>query len=258
MRQVYSFAGIPVLAEYTYDYLARQCRGYESDLAPLVSVHITEADIAAEKKLCDDGTDYPAGYLESLAFYRKFSTAAAHRNVLLFHGSAIAFDGTAYIFTAPSGTGKSTHTGLCRQMYGDRVVYINDDKPLVRREENGRFTVYGTPWNGKHHLGSRISAPLGGICFLHRGERDRIEPANGISSFAALYGQTFRPENAQDLQPVLSLLSALSQVPLFDLYCTMSPTSPATSLPAMAAEYAKRVTDGRTTVNKPAEEGKKI
>ena len=77
-------------------------------------------------------------------------------------------DGEAYIFTAVSGTGKSTHAMLWREVFGERVRMINDDKPLIRITPEGKAVVYGTPWDGKHHLSKNSAFPLKAICWLTR------------------------------------------------------------------------------------------
>lgn len=86
------------------------------------------------KKAMADG-EYSLSYLETLAVYRKIVTRLVFSDILLIHGSAIAVDGKAYLFTAPSGTGKSTHTRMCREYFKDRAVMVNDDKPLNKQKE---------------------------------------------------------------------------------------------------------------------------
>ena len=88
-------------------------------------------------------------------------------DTILFHGSAVAVDGIGYLFTAKSGTGKSTHTRLWRELFGERAVMLNDDKPLIKVSENG-IIVYGTPWDGKHRLSTNTFVPLKGICFMSK------------------------------------------------------------------------------------------
>ena len=109
----------------------------------------------------------PLRYLEELAIYRQIAEQAPERGVLLFHGSAVAVDGQTYLFTAKSGTGKSTHTRLWRQRFGDRALMVNDDKPLLRFTET-EVLVCGTPWNGKHHLSAPVQLPLKALCVLMR------------------------------------------------------------------------------------------
>ena len=101
---------------------------------------------------------------------------------LLMHGSALCMDGNAYIFTAKSGTGKSTHARLWREAFGDRVWMINDDKPMIRVDE---MRVYGTPWDGKHHLSRNASAPLKAIVKLERAEENRVAPLAKADAFQA-------------------------------------------------------------------------
>lgn len=143
------------------------------------SVQICPSDISFEKEKSaheDEIEGIPVRqfsdkYLETLAVYRKIARKLLEFDTLLFHGSVVAVDGTGYLFTAKSGTGKSTHTRLWRQLFGSRAVMANDDKPLLKITDNG-VIAYGTPWNGKHRLGSNISIPLRAICILGRG-RDK-------------------------------------------------------------------------------------
>lgn len=145
----YRFADISFTLDARYPWLEEQCREYETEPgAKSIRIAVTEEEIDRENVFKET---YSRGYLESLAVYRKISEAVLDHDAFLFHCSAVAVDGEAYLFSAPSGTGKSTHTRLWRERFGERAVMINDDKPLIRMEE-GTFYVYGTPWNGKHHL----------------------------------------------------------------------------------------------------------
>ena len=142
-----------------YEKVHRYCKDYESGEAADFSVSTTQADIDFEtqrelKCAEHDGRpplNSPDDYREELAVYRKIAEKMPEYDTFLFHGSCVAVDGAAYCFTAKSGTGKSTHTRLWREMPGERAVMINDDKPLIRIRD-GQATVFGTPWDGKHHL----------------------------------------------------------------------------------------------------------
>ena len=95
---------------------------------------------------------------------------------MLLHSSAVVMGGEAYLFSAPCGTGKSTHTALWRKVFGeDRAVILNDDKPALRLED-GVWYAYGTPWSGKTDQNLNIKVPLKGICILTRSEENHIEP----------------------------------------------------------------------------------
>lgn len=107
------------------------------------------------------------------------------------HGSAISYKGEGIIVSAPSGTGKSTHTGIWKKVFGDDVEYINDDKPCVRFHK-GKPYVYGTPWSGKTELNKNIKCPLKAIIFIGRGENS-ISRLGAAQSFSYLNDQTFPP-----------------------------------------------------------------
>ncbi len=229
---VYSFAELTVHVSHQYEYLSEMCRDYISTRTPDVSITLTDEDVARERERSEDGcTNAP--YLESLAFYRKLCEWAVFHRVLLFHCSAIAVDGVAYLFAAPSGTGKSTHTALWRRVFGERAVMINDDKPLLLLEQDGA-RVFGTPWDGKHRLSNNISAPIGGICFLARGEQNEIERVSPNEALPRLLGQTFRPEGAEGTARMLQLAIELTaRVPMWSLRCNISEQAVHTAYGAM-------------------------
>ena len=220
MKNTYKFADICVTIDYTSDYFTRFASGYETEEPASFSVAVAPSDIAAERaRALEDGHSDP--YLETLAIYRKICSALVFRDILLFHCSALAVDGRAYLFAAPSGTGKSTHARLWRDVYGDRVTMINDDKPLLRVTDNG-VTVFGTPWNGKHRLSANISAPAAGLCILQRGANNRIEPLRAVDALPRLIAQTYRPEESAGAVRSLELVLKLAKLlPMWRLECNM-------------------------------------
>ena len=160
-------------------------------------------------------------YLETLAIYRKLAEELVEREVLLFHGSVVAVDGEAYLFAARSGTGKSTHTRLWREVFGERAVMINDDKPLLRVSGEG-VRAYGTPWNGKHHLGGNISAPLKALCILERDKENHVERLSPEEAFPRMLQQCYLSEDGEKAAKTLALLERMCQcVRLYRLGCNM-------------------------------------
>ncbi len=139
---------------------------------------------------------------------------------LLLHSSAVVMDGYAYLFSAPCGTGKSTHTSLWVQTFGpDKALILNDDKPALRRE-NGRWYAYGTPWSGKTDQNRNLRVPLGGICVLTRGQENAIVPFSGVPAIQALLEQTARPAGADLRGRMLTLVGKLLEdVPVWRLSC---------------------------------------
>ena len=199
-----------------YEYSHKLLRGYETDRAPEVHISTDQTDLAREYLKMEEYM--PGPYVESLAVYRKLCDHLLGKHILLFHGSAIAVDGRAYIFAAPSGTGKSTHARLWRELLGPRAVMINDDKPLI---DVDRLLVYGTPWDGKHHLSANICAPLSGIALLSRSARNHIEPLDPLPALPVLLQQAYRSEQVDRILPLVERLA--DSVPVYRLQCNMEP-----------------------------------
>lgn len=159
---------------------------------------------------------------------------------MLLHSSAVMMDGYAYLFSAPCGTGKSTHTNMWKATFGDAVVMLNDDKPALRKED-GRWYAYGTPWSGKTDQNINMRVPLGGICVLTRGETNEIEPYCGTSAIFSLLDQTVRPKAVNVRGRLLELLDDLmSAVPVWKLHCTPTKDAALVSQAAMSKEAIMR------------------
>lgn len=234
--KVCKFADIAVKIEYMYPMFDEYTKGYESDDKPLFTITTTKEDLAFEQEKSGMDKLLPLPYLETLALYRKFCEEAIKENVILFHSSAIAVDGQAYLFTAPSGTGKSTHVRLWRELLGEKAVMINDDKPLLRIQDQN-VIAYGTPWNGKHRLGGNVSYPVKGICLLTRGEKNEIHSISPQEAFPVLYSQTYRMSGKEKAEKTLSAVLKLSHsVPLYKLACNMQLEAAKISYQAMKGE----------------------
>lgn len=154
-----------------YDYIQQYCSNYiVEDVKADFIVEVSDEEISAER---NGQSTSSLRYLETLAVYRKICEKLVNDNIILVHSSVPMVNGQAVMFLAPSGTGKSTHSRLWRQVYGDRVTMINDDKPLVSvhtDDEGTHLTVYGTPWCGKHGIETNTSAPVKAIFILKRSE----------------------------------------------------------------------------------------
>ena len=193
-------------------------------------IRITQSDIdfEREKSAREDIKEgipirrFSDAYLETLAVYRKIADYLLSCDTLLFHGSVIAVDGEGYLFTAKSGTGKSTHTRLWREYFGERAVMVNDDKPLLHITDSG-VTAYGTPWDGKHRLNTNIAVPLKSICILTRDTTNHIKQAESHAAYPMIVQQTNRSLSADGMKQTLSLIDRMfTLVPVYRLGCNMN------------------------------------
>ena len=229
MTNCYRFADKTIQISSLFDEVHNNSREYLTTGLPDFAVETSQADIdfEREKSAREDraeGRDirhFPDTYLETLAVYRKIAEKMPDYNTVLFHGSCVAVDGAAYLFTAKSGTGKSTHTRLWRELLGERAVMVNDDKPLIRIED-GQAVVFGTPWDGKHHLSRNTSVPLKALCILERSAFNHIEPVTARDVYPILMQQVYRPADPAALAKTLALLDQMTEAAdLFRLGCNM-------------------------------------
>lgn len=236
MEHDYRIAGLRVRMD-TFGRTVTQAEPYriETEGEPDIQIHSDPAEMQSRQPhlsledceyLCSGGS-----------FYRQL----LGYDGMLLHASAVVKDGYAYLFSAPCGTGKSTHTSIWRQTFGeDQVIMLNDDKPALRRED-GRWYAYGTPWSGKTDQNSNLRVPLGGVCMLSRGEVNEIEPFTGTKAVFAILEQTARPYSGAARMRVLELLDKLLQeVPVWKLRCTPTQEAARVSHEAMSREARRR------------------
>lgn len=217
------------------------CSDYLTDREPEFSVVVERAELVREQALLDIEADeerlkrrkFSDMFLERSVIQRRVAEALIGKDTLMLHGSTVAVDGQAYLFTAPCGTGKSTHTRLWREVFGDRAVMVNDDKPFLKITCDGVIAC-GSPWTGKHGLGNNVSFPLKGICILSRGPENRIRSLAPEEAADFLRSQCFLPKDLELAGRAMELLERLIRmVPLWQMECTKAPGAAITAYQAM-------------------------
>lgn len=235
-------ADIAIRIHSLYDEVYEMCRGKLTDAPPMMEVTVTPEDIVYEDEKSrheaavegHDPVDYPAPYLETLAVYRKIAVQMLAHDTFLMHGAVIAVGERAWLFTAASGTGKTTHIRLWLDHVPGSYV-VNGDKPLIRVGDPP--IVYGTPWAGKEGMFRDTGVPLCGIVLLERGTVNSIEPIALPQALPLLIQQTYRPADRASLARTLTLLGDLAlRVPLYRLRCDMRPEAALTAYAALSAD----------------------
>ena len=231
---VVELAGVPIeivcRTRETFNFL----KGYATDKAPLAHIEPTNDDLEARSAFMrafneNEGVsryELTDLYVENTEIESQLAKTLVSYGILRFHASALCMDGEGYAFTAPSGTGKSTHSRLWREAFGDRVVMINDDTPLIRVEEDSVF-LCGYPWSGKHGIEANVSAPLKAIVLLERGAENQIEKISAAEVFPYVFKQAHTSGRREALMKILTLeRRLLERVKCFRLRCNMSPDAP--------------------------------
>lgn len=110
---------------------------------------------------------------------------------MVFHGAAFKWNEKAYIFTAPSGTGKTTQVKLWETLFPDEMTILNGDKPILEMKDH-EIIVHPSPWKGKENLGrDDITVPLGGIIFLRQDQSNSIKKLSESEAAGLLFGRSY-------------------------------------------------------------------
>ena len=218
-------ADLNILIHARHKYVVRQCENYltpeplTEETADLVVEAVAE-ELEAEK--AKNPSNMPAGYIESICIYRVICRKLPLLGAMLLHSAVISDGGHGYAFTANSGVGKTTHIKIWQQAFGDEVSIVNGDKPIIRKKD-GKWYAYGTPWCGKEGWNINTAVPLAAICFLRRGEKNTIAPLKAETAIGDIMPQLLIPDDAAALMATLDLLDGvLTDVPLYELHCTIS------------------------------------
>lgn len=151
-----------------------------------------------------------------------FSRKILEHNGCVLHSSAIAVDGYAYLFSAHCGTGKSTHTSLWLELFKERAVIINDDKPCIR-EVDGELYVYGTPWSGKNDISTNDKFKLKAITFICRSEKNWIKEITNVEAISLFLTQTYKPRDKKYMDLLLNMIDKIfSSIKVYKMGCNIS------------------------------------
>jgi hypothetical protein len=132
-----------------------------------------------------EGTPSQMHYGLNNCVMMSYAFATATQDTILIHSSVIRCDGKGYLMTAPSGTGKSTHTHLWYTTIPGCDL-MNDDNPIIRVLPGGDAIVYGSPWSGKTPCYRNIQAPIGGIVNLKQRPENSIRKLKAVEAFTIL------------------------------------------------------------------------
>lgn len=186
------------------------CRDYITDGEADFHISTTQSEIDKEKKVCEKANhgmcDPWDGLAEEYTLLRLIADRFIDEGVLLYHGAAISLDEKGYIFSASSGTGKTTHIRLWRKNRPDTIV-VNGDKPFILTGDVPM--ICGSPWAGKERYNTNTMTTLDAIVLLERAEYNFIEEISFADAFPYLYQQVFRPEPIEKVRKTLQMIKSL-------------------------------------------------
>lgn len=222
---VAKLAGVSVLIRMRFDKNISKFSLFLSDEPYSYVLDVSKMSLQNERDLLNK--EYP-NYLFSDAdveyniIYREISIILYQNNVIMMHGVLISMKNTGYLFTAKSGVGKSTHAKMWQETFGNEMIIVNGDKPLLK-VEHGNLYGYGSPWNGKENIGVNNKVQIKAICHLARGY-NRISLVDDISYGVGWLLDSIMLKNREDYyRELLSWIKhSMSGVKLYNLYCEMN------------------------------------
>ena len=184
----------------------KYCKDFLCDENSDYVITMTKGDLENETHIQEDGKVYASEEISAL--YRKIANLFIERNIVVMHGSSFKVNDYAFIVTARSGVGKSTHVNLLKEYLKDKLEYINDDKPLLEVNDDNCM-LYSSPWNGKERRGNNTYAPLKAIIFLNRGDNTFRKIENKQEFYFKLLTQIYLPADKTKREKALKIIDVL-------------------------------------------------
>ena len=154
-----------------------------------------------------------------------FYLAALHGKYAL-HSASNYYQEKAWLYSASSGTGKTTHVKLWEKLYA--VPVLNGDLNLLGMENDEVF-VYGIPWCGTSGVYTTKKYPLGGIILLKRGTENRVcklpQDERQLYTAQRMISPAWTEKQVDDSLLFAEKLS--DRIPIRRLYCTQEPSAAA-------------------------------
>ena len=216
----YRFADLIINMEPRFDVLKNKCEKYKIQYTSTPDFIAVLSDEYLQKKFEENKLS-----IENSEFFWTgcaINSKLLEYNIFVLHSSAIVVDGEAYLFSADSGVGKSTHTKLWLELFGDRAFIINDDKPAIKFED-GNFFVCGTPFSGNSNENVNTKVPLKAICMLTRGEENKISRIGAEKGIFPLMSQISKSKDPVRMSNLMNMLDNLFKIiPIYSLECNIS------------------------------------
>lgn len=202
-----------ILIHSVYSIIHGTCKDYlvDTNVIPDIEIRTDEEMLEQEANRLrkQDGEEHGLKTTEDLLVHRLIAESFLDHNTILMHGAVVSDGKDAYMFTAKSGTGKTTHIQKWLENVPCSFV-VNGDKPLIILKDDGAYAC-GTPWCGKEHYGTNTVVPLKSIVLMERSNENRMEQVPLRAVFTSVLQQIHQPTDADKMRKALALLMKLKE-----------------------------------------------
>lgn len=210
-----------------YDRVKGSVRQYCAEFEqPDLIIDIKKENIDFERKVdVEASPDRKDRVVERTTAFRMFAERLPEFDGAVFHSCLISVGDRAIAFSAPSGTGKTTHMTLWQKLLGEKLTIINGDKPFLRFVD-GKLYGYGSPWVGKEGYGCKQRAPLTDVCLIERSKTNKTAPLSKEEGIMLLMQQVYMPFDPQMRVKTISLIYKIAEnVNFWKISCNMDPSA---------------------------------
>lgn len=229
-------ADLVIQIKHNYGYIRKYSKAYiyDGDRPTDIFISISEKEIADEREISENKINI--GYLEYICAYRKIANELLKFDAFVMHGTVIEVENKGIMFTALSGTGKTTHMLYWQEMLGDKLKIINGDKPIIRFFDGVPY-AYGTPWAGKEGFNTNARTELRDICLIERADVNEVVPLTGFQIVSVFIKQIYHPEDLEARNKTYDLANKLlSYCNLRKIRCTKDISAAKTAYNAIFGE----------------------
>lgn len=150
--------------------------------------------------------------------YLAWEEVLLNNNAFVLHSSFVAWRGMGILFSAPSGTGKSTQADFWKKYEGAEIY--NGDRTVIRKID-GVYHGFGSPYAGSSGIYRNETAPIRAIIILSQAAENHMERLTGKSAFMPLYRETlmntWNPVYMESMTDLL--MDAAVNIPIYHLAC---------------------------------------
>lgn len=188
----------------------------ESVCCCVLSKNNGEVNIYLNKEVTENPSDITYVIRNAFFFYLQ------KQGKTVIHSSSVIYNGRVWLFSAPSGIGKSTHVELWKDNQYP-IEDFNGDMAACYIDAQWNAIAAGVPWCGTSKIQNNLIMPLGGILFLKRGKENSVKKLGMLESVMQITARALTPcWNRECVDSNIAIAETLAErICVGELICTI-------------------------------------